>query len=260
MGRGLPIQQRCAPYRIVLEGSFRRRDPVRRNRFSGKRFPCELAENPSVNTTDPELDNLQRFAGFRQTFLKPDGSTYRAGEILRQRDLFSTFVRLAGHGPEEFYRGDTARQIVADLEANDGMLTMDDFAHHQPDWVKPISVPYRDTVAFNLPPNSQGIASLSILNILNQFEFAQIPEGSAEYYHFLIEATKEAFRDRDRYLTDPAFLEIPVEEILSLEHGQAQATRIRSSRTVSGTDLKPLDSKGDTVWLAWLTGPAMPFH
>jgi gamma-glutamyltranspeptidase len=202
-----------------------------------------------VNTSDPELDNLQRFAGFRQTFLKPDGSTYRAGEILRQRDLFSTFVRLAGQGPEEFYQGDIARQIVADLEANDGMLTMDDFAHHQSDWVEPISVPYRDTVAFNLPPNSQGIASLSILNILNQFELAEIPEGSAEYCHLLIEATKEAFRDRDRYLTDPAFLEIPVEEIISLAHGQAQAARIRSSRAVSSTDLKRLDSQGDTVWL-----------
>ena len=202
-----------------------------------------------VNTSDPELDNLQRFAGFRQTFLKPDGSTYRAGEILRQRDLSSTFVRLAGRGPEEFYQGDIARQIVADLEANDGMLTMDDFAHHQSDWVEPISVPYRDTVAFNLPPNSQGIASLSILNILNQFELAEIPEGSAEYCHLLIEATKEAFRDRDRYLTDPAFLEIPVEEILSLARGQAQAARIRSSRAVSSTDLKRLDSQGDTVWL-----------
>jgi len=171
------------------------------------------------------------------------------GEILRQRDLFSTFVRLAGQGPEEFYHGDIARQIVADLEANDGMLTMDDFAHHRSDWVKPISVPYRDTVAFNLPPNSQGIASLSILNILNQFELSEIREGSAEYYHLLVEATKEAFRDRDQYLTDPAFLDIPVEEILSLAHGQAQAARICSSRAVLGTDLKPLDSKGDTVWL-----------
>jgi oxamate amidohydrolase len=222
-------------------------------RYAETGFPisASLANWLSIrtNTSDPELDNLQRFAGFRRTFLKPDGSTYRVGEILRQRDLFSTFVRLAGKGPEEFYHGDIARQIVADLEANDGMLSMDDFAHHQSDWVEPISVPYRDTVAFNLPPNSQGIASLSMLNILNQFELAEIPEGSAEYHHLLIEATKEAFRDRDRYLTDPAFLKIPVEEILSLAHGQAQAARIRAARAVCGADLKPLDSNGDTVWL-----------
>jgi oxamate amidohydrolase len=203
----------------------------------------------SVNITNPELDNLQRFDGFRQTFLKPDGSPYRVGEILRQRDLRSTMVRVAEQGPEEFYQGAIARQIVTDLETNDGLLTMDDFTRHQSDWVEPISVPYRDTVAFNLPPNSQGVASLSILNILNQFELAEIPEGSLEYYHLLIEATKEAFRDRDRHWTDPAFLEISVEEILSLEHVQAQAARIRSSRIGSGAGLKPLDSKGDTVWL-----------
>jgi oxamate amidohydrolase len=222
-------------------------------RYAETGFPisASLANWLSIrtNTSDPELDNLQRFAGFRRTFLKPDGSTYRVGEILRQRDLVSTLVRLAGKGPEEFYHGDIARQIVADLEANDGMLSMDDFAHHQSNWVEPISVPYRDTVAFNLPPNSQGIASLSILNILNQFELAEIAEGSAEYHHLLIEATKEAFRDRDRYLTDPAFLEIPIEEILSLAHGQAQAARIRSALAVCGDDLKPLDLKGDTVWL-----------
>jgi oxamate amidohydrolase len=222
-------------------------------RYAEIGFPisASLADwlNISVNLANPERYNLQRFAGFRHTFLKPDGSPYGPGEILRQGDLLSTLVRLARMGPEEFYRGDIARQIVTDLEANDGMLTMDDFALHRPDWVEPISVPYRDTVAFNLPPNSQGFASLSILNILNQFELAKIDEGSAEYYHLLVEATKEAYCDRDRYLTDPAFLDIPVQELLSPAYGKAKAAGIRSSRVVPSTDLKPLDSKGDTVWL-----------
>jgi gamma-glutamyltranspeptidase/glutathione hydrolase len=203
----------------------------------------------SVKITNPELDNLQRFAGFRQTFLKPDGSPHEEGKILRQGDLVSTLVRLAEEGPEDFYQGDIARKIIADLELNDGMLSMEDFAQHRAEWVEPISVPYRDAVAFNLPPNSQGIASLSILNILNQFELAELPEGSAEHYHLIIEATKEAFRDRDSYVTDPAFLKIPVKEILSLEHGQAQATCIDPARITSRVDLNALDSKGDTAWL-----------
>jgi oxamate amidohydrolase len=203
----------------------------------------------SVHITNPELDNLQRFAGFRQTFLKSDGSPYEEGEILRQGDLVSTLVRLAEEGPQDFYHGELARKIVADLELNDGLLSREDFAQHRPEWVEPISVPYRDTVAFNLPPNSQGIASLSILNILNQFELAELPEGSAEHYHLIIEATKEAFRDRDSYVTDPAFLKIPIKEILSLEHGQAQAARIGLARITSRVDLNDLDSKGDTAWL-----------
>ena len=133
----------------------------------------------NINTANLELNNLQQFPGFRQTFLKSDGSPYRVGEVLRQPDLSSTLRSLAELGPEEFYQGEITRKIVADLEAHDGMLSLNDFARHQADWVQPISAPYRDGVAFNLPPNSQGMASLSILNILNQFEPAESPEGSA---------------------------------------------------------------------------------
>ncbi len=203
----------------------------------------------NIGTADLALNNLQQFPGFRRTFLKPDGLPYLAGEILSQPELFSTLQLLAKRGPREFYEGEIARKIVADLDANDGLLSLEDFALHQADWVEPISVPYRNGIAFNLPPNSQGMASLSILNILNQFEVAEFPEGSAAYYHLIIEATKEAFRDRDRHLTDPAFQSIPVKEILSLEHGQAQAARIRSNRGAAPVDPNPLDPKGDTIWL-----------
>jgi gamma-glutamyltranspeptidase/glutathione hydrolase len=203
----------------------------------------------NTNTANQELNKLRQFPGFRQTFLKPDGSPYHVGEMLRQPELFSTLQMLAEQGPQEFYLGEIARKIVNDLDAHDGMLSLSDFAHHQADWVRPISAPYRDGIAFNLPPNSQGMASLSILNILNQFDPAEFPEGSPPYYHLIIEATKEAFHDRDRYLTDPAFQSVPVEEILSLEHGQAQAARIRSGWAAALADPKPLDPKGDTIWL-----------
>jgi gamma-glutamyltranspeptidase len=203
----------------------------------------------NISTANLELNNLQQFHGFRETFLKSDGSPYQIGEILRQPNLVLTLRLLAEQGPEEFYVGEIARKIVADLEAHGGMLSLNDFAVHQADWVQPISVPYRDGFAFNLPPNSQGMASLSILNILNQFDAAEFPEGSAAYYHLIVEATKAAFRDRDRYLTDPSFQNIPTAEILSIEHGRAQAARIRSGRVASVADAAPLDPAGDTVWL-----------
>lgn len=75
------------------------------------------------------------------------------------------------------------------------MLTIDDLRHHQSNWVEPISVRYRNHQVFNVPPNSQGFASLSILNILNQFPLSNVEEGSADYYHLLAEATKRAFVD-----------------------------------------------------------------
>ena len=90
------------------------------------------------------------------------------------------------------------------------------------------------------------MASLSILNILNHFDVASVEEGSAQYYHLLVEAIKLAFIDRDRYLTDPEFAEIPLDELLSKAHGEALANELKDS--LRAKDLQPLDAKGDTVW------------
>ena len=135
---------------------------------------------------------------------------------------------------------------VADLQNQGGLLTLEDFKNHTSDWVEPISVQYRDYTAYNLPPNTQGFASLSILNILNNFDIQAIEEGSADYYHLLVEAIKHAFIDRDRYLTDPEFHDIPLKELLSEEHGAQIAEKIKEKQLAK--QLQPLDAKGDTVW------------
>ena len=182
-----------------------------------------------TDPTDQEFRNLQRYPGFAATYLK-DGKPYGL----------------------EFYKGSIAAAIAADLEKNGGLLTARDFARHTADWVEPISVPYRDCRAYNFPPNTQGMASLEILNILNNFDLSRIQEGSADYYHLIIEATKEAFLDRDTYLSDPAFVDIPLERLLSAGHGKRQAARIRMDRAAS--NLAPLDPKGDTIWLGVVDG------
>lgn len=86
----------------------------------------------------------------------------------------------------------------------DGVLTLKVLPNHKADWVKPLTVDYRGFTAYNLPPNTQGMASLEILNILNNIDVKKLGEGSADYYHVLVEATKEAFgQSGDKYLTDP---------------------------------------------------------
>ncbi len=201
----------------------------------------------NVDPNDSEYRNLQRFDGFKQTYLKPDGSSYKAGEIMKLPELAATYKLIAKDGANAFYKGPIAKKIVADLQANGGLLTLNDFATHKANWVKPLSVDYRGYKAWNLPPNSQGMASLSILNILNNFDLKSMGEGSADYYHTVVEATKQAFADRDQWLTDPDFVNIPVDQLLSKEHGQALAKRI--SMTTAATNVKPLDPKGDTVWI-----------
>lgn len=203
----------------------------------------------SVIDTDPddlEYRCLQRFPEFSRIFLK-EGRALSVGDILRQPDLACTLTRIAEHGAREFYEGSIARAIADDMERNGGLLMLEDFARHKADWQTPISVGYRGFTAYNCPPNSQGMASLEILNILNNFDVQSFGEGTADYYHALIEATKEAFLDRDAYLTDPDFSNIPLERMLSREHGRAQAARIDMTQVTAPKPL--LDPKGDTVWL-----------
>jgi oxamate amidohydrolase len=199
-----------------------------------------------LHSPDTEFGDLRRFDGFRAVFCKPDGAAYQTGEILRQTDLATTLKRIAEHGGREFYTGETARRIVADLQAHGGILTLDDFAQYAARKVEPISVDYRGYQAYNLPPPSQGIASLQILSILNQFDLKQMGEGTADYYHLIVEAIKLAFADRDRWLSDPDFVDIPLAQLLSQQHNQALSQQIdmHAAKLVSDNSLS-----SDTAWL-----------
>ncbi|WP_267369831.1 gamma-glutamyltransferase [Gilliamella sp. B3000] len=200
----------------------------------------------NIDPKDKEFRELQRFSEFKKVFLKDDGQAYQIGEILKQPDLANTLKTIANEGAKEFYQGDIAKNIVNDLQSHGGVLTLDDFAKHRATWVAPIHVNYRQYTAYNLPPNTQGMASLEILNILNNFDIKSLGEGSVDYYHLIIEATKQAFADRDKYLTDPDFNQIPLDLLLSTQHGQQQAKQIDMQK--ARVETKPLDPKGDTVW------------
>ena len=200
----------------------------------------------NIDPKDKEFRELQRFSEFKKVFLKDDGQAYQIGEILKQPDLANTLKTIANKGAKEFYQGDIAKNIVNDLQSHGGVLTLDDFAKHRATWVAPIHVNYREYTAYNLPPNTQGMASLEILNILNNFDIKSLGEGSVDYYHLIIEATKQAFADRDKYLTDPDFNQIPLDLLLSTQHGQQQAKQIDMQK--ARVEIKPLDPKGDTVW------------
>ena len=199
----------------------------------------------NLNEEDTEFRALQRFDEFTKVFLK-EGKPYQAGEIMRQEDLANTLQLIAEHGSDYFYNSELTERVVKNLQENGGLLTLEDFKQHTSDWVDPISVPYGDYIAYNLPPNTQGMASLSILNILNHIDLNEIEEGSATYYHVLVEAIKHAFVDRDAYLTDPEFADIPLAKLLSKEHGLAIAEKIQQQKDAK--TLQPLDAKGDTVW------------
>ncbi|MDZ4878332.1 MAG: Glutathione hydrolase-like YwrD proenzyme [Chroococcidiopsis cubana SAG 39.79] len=234
INNSLPWQQLFASAIKFSENGF----PTSQNQASWTQISIDV---------DKEFFNLQRFSGFRQIYLKPDGTIYQTGEIFKQSHLAQSLAAIASQGAAEFYQGEIAQNIVADLQENGGILTLRDFAEHTANWVEPISVNYRDYIAYNLPPNTQGIASLSILNILNNFDLRKLGEGTADYYHLIVEATKQAFSDRDKYVSDPDFVNMPLDWLLSSERGKELAAQINLQQAAN--QVQPLDPKGDTIWL-----------
>jgi oxamate amidohydrolase len=138
----------------------------------------EYWTNVNLDQQDTEFIHLQRFSEFSKVFLKSSGLSYRAGEMMKQPDLAITLEGIASEGSSCLYQGELAKLIAQDVQNHGGLLTEQDFFNHCSDWVDPISVRYRGNQVFNLPPNTQGFAALSILNILNHFDLSLTEEGS----------------------------------------------------------------------------------
>lgn len=150
--------------------------------------------------------------GSASIFLK-NGQPYAKGERLVQAALSETLAQIAEYGTQHFYT-ETGKLIASYLNSRGGLLTAEDFRDYQARWVDPISTNYRDCQVFQVPPPSQGIAGLMILNFLNGVDFSDIAPDSPEYYHALLQAIKWAFQKRDRHLSDPLFSNIPVGHLL----------------------------------------------
>ena len=174
---------------------------------------------------------LARFPGSRQALLKPDGSSYLEGEILRQPDLARSYRQLAEHGPDWFYRGEFATKVGAWMAANGGILTAADFAAYEPVEREPLVTTYRDWQIVGFPPpSSGGIHVAQILNILEPFDVAaEFRRDSVRGTHLMIEAMKLAFADRAYWLGDADFVDVP-RGLVDKEYAKALAKRIDLTR------------------------------
>ena len=159
-----------------------------------------------------------------------------------QRDLARTLTRIAEAGADEFYRGDLGRRLVRAAQDTGSPLSMEDLVAHRADWVEPLRVAYRGGEAASFPPPTQGFAALAILALLEPFDLATLPED--DYVHLIVEATKLAFEDRDRYLADPTVEPVPVERCLAGERLAQRRRRISQRATLASAGQA---ADGDTV-------------
>jgi gamma-glutamyltranspeptidase / glutathione hydrolase len=159
---------------------------------------------------------LRQHAESRRVLLVEDNAP-RPGDVLIQRELGRTLRRLATGGRDEFYRGEIAERLVAYSRRQGGLLTLDDLAAYRAEWQRPIEVKYRGVRILECPPNGQGLAALIALRLMSALEhdLRSIPRDSPECLHLLIEAMKCGMVAAARYVADPRFEPVPVEELLS---------------------------------------------
>jgi gamma-glutamyltranspeptidase / glutathione hydrolase len=192
---------------------------------------------------------LKDYPNFAATFM-PDGRAPAKGEIFRNPLLADTLGRIAEGGRDAFYKGDIAQRIDRYFRANGGYLTAADLAAHRSDWVEPVSTNYRGYDVWELPPNTQGVAALQMLNILEAYDLKSMGFGSADYLHLFVEAKKLAFEDRARFYADPAYTKTPLQGLLSKDYAAKRRALIRLDKAALQypTDPKALE-QGDTIYL-----------
>ena len=196
-----------------------------------------------------------------KTFLV-NGKAPAPGDVARNPALASSLEQIAKGGRDVFYKGAIASAIADEMERRHGLITLKDLADHRSDWLEPISIDYRGYQVLELPPNTQGIAALEMLNIMEGFDLKSMGWGSASYLHTLVEAKRIAFADRSAWLGDLASTPPQaIERMLSKEYAAQRRKEIKPDKAAERYAPLSLDGRstpaggdepigrGDTIYL-----------
>ena len=197
-------------------------------------------------------DRLAEDPDSKAAFL-PGGQTPELYSIVRNPGLARALRIIQQEGRDGFYRGEVAEAIVRKVQANDGVMTLDDLAAFESEWVEPVTTNYHGYDVFQLPPPGQGFAALEMLNILEVcvprlgFNLAGLGPKDPTYWHLMVEAKKLAYSDLHAYNGDPKFSDIPVEELLSKTYAASLCDRIDPEKASNPSIRGGLD--GGTIYL-----------
>ena len=193
-------------------------------------------------------NGLEESANALRTYGLADGNGPAAGQVFRNPDLGRTYRAIAAGGRDAFYRGDIAQTIERYFKRIGGWLTAADMAAHHSEWIPPSTADYRGTTVHALGANTQGLATLQMLNILENFDLKAAGFQSPLSIHLQAEAKRLAYEDRARYYADPHFARVPVEWLISKEYAAQRAKLIRPDRLLSPVYPGQAPSHGDTTY------------
>jgi len=224
-------------------------------RIAEEGFPVDyhLAMGWKTESKLPEACSLMDYvhgnAEARRIYLKADGKPYDIGDTLRNPDYARSLRHLAVHGPDDFYHGEMARRMAADLSANGSFVTASDLADYKSRDVSPVMGVYRGHKVVTSPAPHGGPTLLAALNILEGYDLASLGHNSPDYIYLVSMAMKAAFADRNPYLGDPNFVNVPLDWMTSKERAAQWRNVIDAGRpiTVSFTPPEPPDTTHVTV-------------
>ncbi|HEY0788453.1 MAG TPA: gamma-glutamyltransferase [Thermoanaerobaculia bacterium] len=222
-------------------------EPARKIASEGFIVPQHLARSLAGERT---RRRLSKFAESRRIFLR-DGKPWEAGERFVQPELAAVLARIQ-KDPRDFYEGETARLIAADMARNGGIITARDLAEYEPTLREPLRGRYRGVEVLTMPPpSSGGIALLQMLGMLESYDLASMGFGSADALHLLAEVMKRAFADRAKHLGDADFAKVPARGLVAREYvaklgGTIDRSRATPSRQIAGGDPAPYESPETT--------------
>ena len=200
--------------------------------------------------TSAKLAELVNVPGFGERFLV-NGAAPAAGALMKQPKIAATMRQLVKNGLGDFYDGELARSIAGDLAALGSPLVLADLEGHSAELRAPVMLIHSLGKLYNMAPPSQGTVSLMILGILDQLQLATVEPESADYVHLAVEATKQAFIMRDKYITDPAFMTVDPQQLLAATALAKQVAAVRRNQALAwGAQAQ----RGDTVWMGAIDG------
>jgi gamma-glutamyltranspeptidase / glutathione hydrolase len=208
-------------------------EPARRLAANGFTVTNSLAR--SLQNSE---DYLSKYAETKRIYLR-NGNFYQEGEIFKQPDLAATFSRLQRGGPNEFYEGETARLVVADMKRNNGLMTLDDLRGYVAKERTPLRGNYRGYEIISMPPPSSGGAVLiEMLNILEGYDLKALDANSSDRYHLMAEAMRRAFADRAEYMGDADFVKVPVAGLIDKSYAAKLRTSISTERASTSAEVR----------------------
>lgn len=179
----------------------------------------------------------------------PNGEPPKVGQMHHQKELAHTLEAIATHGRAAFYEGEIAQDMVDYLRAKGGLHTMADFAATKGEYVTPIRTDFRGYTVHECPPNGQGVIALLLLNMFSKLDVLEGPI-TTDRLHQELEACRLAYRARNLYVADPAFGDVPVQELLSQDYAQRLVEAINMNKAQEPPADIPLTRHHDTVYLS----------